>query len=100
MGDRYVNLGAPIRRDGKVVARRGEEFEPTEEEVVRKAYKLRRVVESGRHKYEPDSSTPEPAAAEELAVDDYKVGGGWYLIGGEKVQGRDAAKGALRALED
>lgn len=41
--DRYINTGAPIRRDGRVVAVRGQEFEPTEKELKQLRHKLRQV---------------------------------------------------------
>lgn len=44
MADAYWNIGAPIRRDGQVVAKRGDIFEPTEKELKTLAYKLRPVV--------------------------------------------------------
>ena len=102
MGDRYLNLGAPFTTlDGQRVGRR-EVFEPTDErDVLQRKYKLRKVVESGRNKHESDSATSEPETTdEEDTLDDYAVGGGWYLIDGEKVQGRVAAREALQALED
>ena len=32
-------------------------------------------------------------------LDELHTGGGWYQIGDEKVQGKDAARAALEALE-
>ena len=51
--------------------------------------------------------TEEPEVVEEVEegpaapdVEDFAQGGGWYLIHGEKIQGRAAALAALNADED
>lgn len=86
----YRNTGVGwTRPDGTRIAK-GQTFEPTEDERLRRAYKLVLVGQ-------PDT-TPE-ALAVERGIDDYHTGNGWYLIGGEKVQGREAASEALRALK-
>lgn len=85
----YRNQGAPwSRRDGTRIER-GDEFEPTDDERLRKAYKLEFVRRL------PDDPLPES-----VNVEDYATGNGWYLIGGEKVQGRAAAEEALHGSDD
>lgn len=107
MADLYRNTGAPIRRDGKTVAHRGDVFEPTAEELLRLRYKLQRVEAPARRQPEPAKQVaveapalaapavaePDPATA---SVDDYHTGAGWYTLpGGERVRGRAAALSAL-----
>lgn len=110
MADLYRNIGAPIRRNGKTVAGRGDTFEPTADELVRLAYKLKRVGEPVRQRKPqpakqesagvevmapavPAAAVPDPATA---SVDDYHTGAGWYTLpGGERVRGRAAALEAL-----
>lgn len=108
MADMYRNIGAPIRRNGKTVAGRGDVFEPTPEEIIRLSYKLRAVDAPARRSQPtpakqvaveaPASAAPAVADPEPLSasVDDYHTGAGWYTLpGGERVRGRQAALDAL-----
>ena len=79
----YRNDGAPWRRPDGTLIERGAEFVPTDEERLRKAYKLT---------YLRPPSEPE-------GLEDYATGNGWYLIDGESVRGREAAAARLAALE-
>lgn len=80
----YRNAGAPWTRTDGTRIERGSEFEPTADERARKAYKLECIG--------PVPSDPLPMS---VNVEDYAVGGGWYMIDGEKVQGRDKAEEVL-----
>lgn len=90
MAGLYRNTGVGWTRPDGTRIEKGDEFVPTEDERLRRAYKLVLVGQ-------PDA--PPEAVAIERDVDDYHTGNGWYLIGGEKVQGRDAASDALRELK-
>lgn len=107
----HKNLGAPIRRDGEIVARRGEVFIPTEDELVRKAYKLRPVPPESRPKLVKDQPKASKAAEAETKsdaddgpdavdeVDQFYTGGAMYTLpGGERVRGKDAAAARLKEL--
>ena len=85
----YRNRGAQWRRADGTLIERGAEFVPTEEERLRKAHKLEYVRPNN------EASSAAPVRAD---VEDYAQGGGWYLIEGEKVQGRAAATELLNAL--
>jgi hypothetical protein len=89
----YRNTGAPWTRDDGTRVERGAEFCPGADELLRRAYKLVYVRAC-------EDDCPDLAAAPVAGrnLDDYAVGGGWYLIDGEKVQGRDAAAARLEAL--
>lgn len=99
---RYRNIGAPIRRDGVVVARRGEVFEPTADELKRKAYKLQPVMEERVVRKRPAPPAPDPEvddAPDPDDIDAYSTGGGWYTLpGGERVRGKDNAVSRLEEL--
>lgn len=86
----YRNRGAPwLRADGTRV-QRGDEFVPTEEELLRRSYKLEYVG--------PAPEDPEPAGPADDPDEAYPrdVGGGWFeLPDGRKVQGLGAAREAM-----
>lgn len=86
---RYRNRGAPWTRPDGTRIERGQEFEPTEDERIRKPHKLEFV-----------GSLPDDPLPESVNVEDYATGNGWYLIDGEKIQGRSAAEEALRGSDD
>lgn len=85
----YVNRGVPWQRpDGRIIGK-GEEFVPTEEERLRKAYKLQHIGPAP----EPAPEPVDAPAEEEYPRD---VGGGWFqLPDGRKVQGEVAAREAM-----
>jgi hypothetical protein len=91
MNDVYINRGAPWKRHDGSVIERGAEFVPTDDELIRKAHKLEYVGAHG----EPAAHVPPRAD-----VEDYALGGGWYSIDGEKIQGRAAATERLLELEE
>lgn len=93
----YVNVGAPIRRANGEIIRRNEVFEPTEDERIRKAYKLRPVGDGGRTRHTPPAAVAETPRTAEL--EDYHTGYGWYVIDGKKIQGKENALAALRAMD-
>ena len=84
----YRNTGAGWTRPDGTRIGPGAEFEPTDEERKRKAHKLQLVGQSGA-----------PVTRADLELDDYETGNGWFLIGGEKFHGREAAADALAALK-
>jgi hypothetical protein len=90
MSDVYLNKGAPWKRHDGSVIERGAEFVPTHDELTRKAHKLEYVEPGG---------TPAVATPLSADVEDYALGGGWYSIDGEKIQGRAAATERLAYLE-
>lgn len=85
----YLNRGAPWTRADGTRCETGEIFEPTEDERVRKAYKLQLV-----------GSSPDDPLPVHVNVEDYATGNGWYMIDGVKVQGRQAAEEALSGPDD
>lgn len=85
----YRNCGAPWSRPDGTRVCRGDEFEPTPDELSRKAYKLELI--SGR------AADPLPLTTN---VEDYATGHGWYLIDGVKIQGRANAEEALRGPDE
>lgn len=85
----YRNTGVGWTRPDGTEIKKGDVFEPTDEERVRRAYKLDLVGQPG--------ATPE-AIALERDLDDFHTGNGWFMIGGEKIHGREAASEALREL--
>lgn len=91
MAGTYRNKGARWRRPDGTVIERGAEFEPTDDEKLRKAYKLEYIGP----KATPATQRP---TRDELA--DFDQGNGWYMVGGEKYHGREAASDALRALKE
>jgi hypothetical protein len=90
MNDVYINKGAGWIRPGGEVIGPYAEFVPTHDELIRKAHKLEYVGPHG-----------EPAAhvTPRADVEDYALGGGWYSIDGEKIQGRAAATERLNELD-
>lgn len=101
----YMNIGAPIRRAGATVAKRGEVFEPTEDEILRLAYKLRRVdggqVAVGAPAPAAPVVEPEPEPEYTGDISDYHTGAGWYTLpGGVRVRGREAALEVLNGDQD
>jgi len=85
----YRNVGAPwTRADGSRIAR-GAEFTPTDDERARKAYKLQLV-----------STPPDDPLPASVNVEDYAIGGGWYMVRGLKLQGREKAEEALGGSHD
>jgi len=93
----YRNRGAGWTRADGTRIERGDEFVPTEDELIRKAYKLRYL--GPVEQLAPDP-TPEPSEPEDaIDVEDYHVGGGWYMIDGQKVQGREKAEELLRGQD-
>lgn len=85
----YRNTGAGwTRPDGQRVER-GDVFTPTAEERVRKSYKLLCLG--------PLDGDPLP---QYINVEDYATGSGWYLVGGQRVRGRQAAEEALSATDE
>lgn len=107
----YQNRGAPHRgsgprwvwRDGAwvedSVVRRGEVFEPTEEELVRFKHKLGPV---GAVAPSPPSSGPGRTVEDAIEnVSRYHTGGGWYeMPDGARVRGQDAAIEAYLKLDE
>lgn len=85
----YRNRGAPWTRLDGTEIRSGQVFEPTEDERRRKQYKLEFV-----------RATDTDPLPESVNVEDYAIGGNWYLVDGVKVQGRKAAEEALRGSDD
>lgn len=80
----YRNVGAPWNRPDGTTIRRGEEFRPTPEELLRRSYKLVLV-----------GTPPDDPLPIDVNVEDYATGNGWYLIDGVKIQGRANAEETL-----
>lgn len=85
----YRNTGVGWTRPDGTRIEKGQTFEPTAEERLRRGYKLELVGQA-----DADPNTPT-----DRDLDDFDQGNGWFLIGGEKIHGREAASEALRALK-
>jgi len=90
----YRNRGAGWMRSDGTRVERGDEFVPTEEELRRRAYKLRYVGPADEFAHEPPYAPPNGGN-----VEDYSLGGGWYMVGGVKVQGRERAEELLHGQD-
>lgn len=87
----YRNRGAPWTRSDGTRIERGAVFEPTAEERLRRAYKLECVG---------PALAEQPPLPMSVNVEDYAIGGGWYMVDGVKLQGREKAEEALRGSDD
>jgi len=93
----YRNRGAGWTRADGTRIENGDEFVPTQDELRLRSYKLRWVGSAEEFTPDPHPESEDPE--EPIDVEDFHVGGGWYMIDGQKVQGREKAEELLRGQD-